>query len=308
MRHLSRSQQVDRLVAALGAEQKNVVSHEQLVSAGVHPRTIGRRIETCRLHPLFQGVYAVGRPDVGREGWWMAAVLAAGEGAILSTRSAGAAWDLSTWHGAEEVTSDRKLRPRPGLLLHHVSLPHDEVTELGGIPITTPARTLLDLAGVLLPDRLDEAVNRAEMLGLGSSPGPRELVSRYRGRRGVARLRLALDRLDPDMSHTRRELEARFRRFIQGSLLPHPTLNDPIHVAGRTFVLDAFWRSQRLAVELDGWQSHGTKQAFRRDRARDRTLLAAGIRTARVTWRDLSEPGALETQLAAMLGRRDHGA
>ena len=139
------------------------------------------------------------------------------------------------------------------------------------------------------------------MLRLGGSPGVHELVARYPGRRGVARLRLALERLDPGMAVTRRELEARFRRFVQRSSLPSPELNAPIHVGNRIFVIDCLWRSHRLAVELDGWESHGTKRAFRDDRERDRILLAAGLRTARVTWADLDDPHALEAQLKAML-------
>jgi very-short-patch-repair endonuclease len=103
------------------------------------------------------------------------------------------------------------------------------------------------------------------------------------------------------MTVTRRELEARFRRFISESYLPHPEFNAPMEINGRWYVIDCLWRVERLAVELDGYESHGTRKAFRNDRARDRALLAIGVRTARVTWWDLDAPASLEAQLAAML-------
>jgi very-short-patch-repair endonuclease len=290
-----------RLIARLAQGQFGVVTREQLLAIGLSNAAIGRMVAGGLLCPVFAGVYAVGGAHPSREGRWLAGVLAAGEGAALSHRSAGVVWDLVRWTGRVEVSAPRTLRPRPGLVVHHTAIPDDELTERDGIPLVTVPRTLLDLAAVLTLGRLEDAVNRAEMLRLGGSPGARELIARHRGRRGVARLRVALDGLDPGMSATRHEFEARFRRFIGRSALPNPEFNAPLVLAGRTYLIDCLWREQGLALELDGFESHGTRRAFRRDRARDRTLLASGLRTARVTWSDLGRPAQLESELAGML-------
>ena len=301
MRRQPQSRWVDQTIVAVASRQHQVVSHRQLVAAGIHPRTIALRIELGRLHPIFRGVYAVGRADLGPEGRWVAGVLAGGEGAALSHRSAGALWEIVRWRGRVEVTTSRSLRPRPGLLLHRSSLPLDELTSVGPIRVTTVSRTLLDLAAILDPDSLESAVNRAEMLRLGGSPGVRALIDRYPGRRGIDGLRTILNALDAGMAVTRSELEERFRRFLRRADLPAPQLNAPVVIDGRTYVIDCLWRVERLAVELDGLAFHGTRRAFQRDRARDRALLAAGLRTARVTWSDLDRERALERELQAML-------
>ena len=231
----------------------------------------------------------------------MAGVLAIGKDAVLSHRSAGALWDLLTWRGRVEVTASRALKSRRGLVTRQAFVPADELTRVSAIPVTAVPRTLLDVAAVLTPDSLESAVNRAEMLRLGGSPGVRELVDRYPRRRGVAVLRTTIDALEAGMAVTRSELEQRFRRFLRQARLPSPQLNAPIVVDGRSYVIDCLWRAERLAVELDGFASHRTPRAFRRDRARDRALLAAGYRTGRVTWTDLDRPRALERELRAML-------
>ena len=182
----SQTRGVDAVIAALAERQHGVVARRQLVALGLSRREIERRIEQGRLHLLHAGVYAVGHRVLSPHGRWMAAVLAAGPDAVLSHRSAAALWGLrATSRTRIEVTAPRDLRPRKGLHPHCAVLPDDERTIHQGIPVTTPARTLLDLAGVLERQALDRALDEAEALRL---PGPAALLERYPRKRATATL------------------------------------------------------------------------------------------------------------------------
>jgi REase_MTES_1575 len=227
----------------------------------------------------------------------MAAVLAAGPGAALSHRSAAASWDLrSSARGPVDVTAPRQ-RVRPGIQVRRAALAPDEITTRDGIPITTVARTLLDLAAVLPPSQLERAVERAEALGLADTVPLAALLERHGGRRGTAALREVLQGgVQPVL--TREELEARFLTFLDAHDLPRPAVNEDLHLAGRWIQPDFLWREQRLIVELDGHETHRTRAAFERDRERDRILQAAGWRVVRITWRQLHEdPDAIAADL-----------
>jgi very-short-patch-repair endonuclease len=178
-------------------------------------------------------------------------------------------------------------------------LPGDEMTVHDGIPVTTPARTLLDVAAVLDEHRLARAAERAEALRLTSPTSLAELVERYPRRKGTPNLKrlIEADRIVP--TTTRSRLERRFLTFLDANELPRPLVNERVD----PFTPDFRWTDQRLVVELDGFETHGTRQAFERDRARDRALLAAGWRVARITNRQLDDaPNDLAAELRAMLG------
>jgi hypothetical protein len=231
----------------------------------------------------------------------MAAVLAAGRAAVLSHRSAGALWDLRpSASGRPEVTAPSQCR-RAGLRTYQAELEPDEVTQVDGIPVTTVARTLLDLAAVLPPSQLERAVERAEALGLADTVPLAALLERHGGRRGTAALREVLQGgVQPVL--TREELEARFLTFLDAHDLPRPAVNEDLHLAGRWIQPDFLWREQRLIVELDGHETHRTRAAFERDRERDRILQAAGWRVVRITWRQLHEdPDAIAADLLRLL-------
>ena len=132
------------MIATLAARQHGVVGRAQLLEAGIGARAIERRIESARLHPLHRGVYAVGHHVVSERGRWMAAALCTG--GVLSHRSAGALWGIRPWTGRIEITTQWTRAKRPGLLFHRALLTPDEITTHAGIPVTTPARTQLDLA------------------------------------------------------------------------------------------------------------------------------------------------------------------
>jgi very-short-patch-repair endonuclease len=291
---------LDGVIAALAARQYGVVSRAQLLAAGLGRGAIDRRIAAARLHPLHRGVFAVGHRVLTKHGVWMAAVLAAGDGAALSHRSAAELWGIRhTQRSRIDVTVPRHRRGRPAVEYHQTVLPLDEVTEERGIPVTNPARTLLDLAAVLTPQQLAHALNEAEIRRLASPLPLDALVARHPGRRGTQALKRALDQQQEiGETITRSELEERFRAFVDEHALPHPRMNTPLGA----YTPDAVWPAARLVVELDSYGIHTTRQAFETDRERDRTLQLMGYRVIRITWRQLhAEPHRLARQLGALL-------
>ncbi len=234
----------------------------------------------------------------------MAAVLAVGPGAVVSYRSAGARWAIvRSEPRAIEVTATRALRSRPGLRVYRAALPNDEMTSLTGIPVTTVARTILDLAAVLDLARLERALHEAEVRGLWDVVSVRQLLDRYPRRRGAVNLRAVINAADLGVAVTRSELEDRFLAFIDHFDLPRPAINVCVDTgSGNWPEADCVWRQQRVIVELDGHAVHATTAAYERDRARDRALTAAGWRVVRVTWRQLHrEVDQLESDLRAVL-------
>ena len=282
----------DAAIAALARRQHGVVARRQLTALGLGPDGIDGRLRRGRLHVLHRGVYAVGHRVLTQRGHWMAAVLAAGPGAVLSHRSAAALWAIRPTNRARiEVTTPKQLRPRKNLHPHCAVLPHDERTARDGIPVTTAPRTLLDLAAVLKPNELERALNEAETQRL---PGPRPLLDRYQGHRGTATLRTLLLTARRSL---RSPLEAEFIEFVRATGLPEPETN--VFIEG--YEIDAVYREAKLIIELDGYETHGTRAAFDRDRERDRKLAAKGWRTIRLTSLHFAEPGTLATELLSSL-------
>jgi very-short-patch-repair endonuclease len=234
----------------------------------------------------------------------MAAVLAAGPKAVLSHRSAAALWQIRPSDRAHiDLTTPRRLQPRPGLHPHRAVLANDEITTKDNIPTTTPARTLLDLAAVLPSHALERALHQAEIRHRGDQLSLDELLERHAGARGIKALRhiLATQRLGATI--TRSKLEDDFIAFLAETDLPRPNVNTIIE--GEE--VDFAWSESRLIVELDGYDTHSNRQAFEDDRARDRMLQAAGWRVVRITWRQLHEGRrTLERELRALLTRRTH--
>jgi len=214
----------------------------------------------------------------------MAATLATG--GVISHRSAGALWGLRPFDGRIDVTVPWDKSKRPGRLLHRAVLAPDEITTHDGIPVTTPARTQLDLASVLQRHQLQQAINEAERLRL-EGPQP----DRHPTKRGTANLRT----LAPP-THTRTDLEAAFHTFLNDRRFPAPQTN--VLIEG--IEVDFAWPASRLVIELDSWEYHRTRADFESDRRKDRRLRAAGWTVLRLTWRDLGEPGALEGELRAV--------
>jgi Protein of unknown function (DUF559)/AbiEi antitoxin C-terminal domain len=234
----------------------------------------------------------------------MAAVLAAGPDAALSHRSAAALWGIrDTARRRVDVVAPRKVRPSPRLEPHRVLLLPDEVTQEDGIPVTTPARTLFDLASVLTAHQLERAIDQAEIRRLTSPTSLEALVARYPGRRGTTALRAILRANRIGLTISKSDLEIDFLALLDAHGLPRPSANRIVAVHdGRSHEADCLFAAHRLVVELDGYETHGTRRAFEQDRERDRRLQVAGYRVVRVTWRQLyDDPDTIGTQLRELL-------
>ena len=172
--------------------------------------------------------------------------------------------------------------------------------------MTTVPRTIFDLAATESADIVENLLREMEFLELRDPLSLHDLVERYPGRRGVQKVRLALERLKEEPSGRKRsKLEERFAPFLRLHHLPLPRFNDWISVGGKRYQVDCHWPELRQIVELDGWQGHRTRTAFREDRARDRRLRVAGYSVTRLTWNQLDdEPEAVAGDLRALLKRR----
>ncbi|HVQ59067.1 MAG TPA: DUF559 domain-containing protein [Solirubrobacterales bacterium] len=244
----------------------------------------------------------------------MAAVLYCGDGAVLSHGSAAALWRIRrTARTTIHVTSPIKGRSYGAIERHYSRLPEDEMTVEDGIPVTTVPRTIFDLAAgpaerlVERAQVVESMLRQAEYRELHDSLSLPALLDRYPRRSGARAVRLALARRGESTGHTRSPLEERFLSFLDRHDLPRPQLNAWIDVGGTSYEVDCLWPAQRQIVELDGWQAHGTRTAFRQDRTRDRRLQAAGYATTRLTWSQLTdEPGAISCDLRRSLDLPSH--
>jgi uncharacterized protein DUF559/putative AbiEi antitoxin of type IV toxin-antitoxin system len=293
-------------MAILAGRQHGVVARRQLAALGLNRGAIRHRLNAGRLHSVHRGVYAVGHPQLTRHGRWIAGVLACGDEAVLSHRCGAALWGLAaTGMSRVEVTvASRGRRRRAGIQLHQVRRLHPEDrSERIGIPVTSVARTLLDLLEIVDLRRLERAFEEAERMRLLDLRAIERTCERNPGRRGLRPLRVLLGALHP-APHTRSELERRFLRFCRDAGLPPPTAN--VIVEG--LEVDALWPASRLVVELDGYAFHHTRAAFERDRARDATLQLAGYRVLRLTARRLAEePEAVAETIRALLAQPPAG-
>src|SRR4051794_2860423 len=276
-------------LAALAARQYGVVARRQLLDLGLSSSTIDRLIAARRLLRLHRGVYAVGHSALLREGRWLAAALAVGESAVLSRRSAGALWGLRPYGGDHElaIASDRGHRRTEGLRVRRMRglLAHERTVQRG-VPVTSVARTHLDLAAVLRPHELRRVVERADQLELFDLREMERVLADHRGERGTPALcALLADFRDHGVTLTRSELEARMLQLCLDHGLPRPQVNS--YRNGRE--LDFRWPHARLVVETDGWNTHRTRRAFENDRTRDRRLAVEGWRVIRITHRQLRD-------------------
>lgn len=298
---------LDAEVAALARRQYGVVARRQLIALGIGEDAIQHRLAIGRLHLLHQGVYAVGHRLIPREGRWIAAVLASGPEAVLSHWSAAHLWMIRpNSRTVIDVTVPRKSRSWKGIRRHHSSLPADERTVEEGIPVTTVPRTILDLAATEDADVIQNLLRESERLQLSDRLSLPDLIARRPGKRGTRKVQLALDRLKEDPAGVKHSpLEERFAPFLRFHRLPLPRFNDWILVGNQRYRVDCHWPDRRQIVELDGWDGHSTRTAFREDRVRDRRLATAGYTVMRITWSQLDdEPEEIAADLRALLN--DH--
>jgi very-short-patch-repair endonuclease len=299
---LEQTRGLDAAIAELAEQQLGVVARRQLEALGVRRRATEVRLRAGRLHRLHRGVYAVGHRVLSKEARWMAAVLAGGPDAVLSHRAAAALWRIrDPPNGPTDITVPSKTRSHNEIRRHTVSLPADEVTVRNGIPVTTVPRTLFDLATVLSAAAVENALRQSEYLQLHDRLSLRDFLARYPGHRGSRSIRESLARRAEAPGRIRSPLEERFLPFLDRHRLPRPQCNTWIEVGGKRFQVDCLWPSRRQIVELDGWQGHGTRSAFREDRARDRALRVGGYGVTRLTWTQLDdEPEAIAADLRSL--------
>jgi very-short-patch-repair endonuclease len=271
----------DLRVARIATKQHGLVTTTQLRAAGLYRSAVSRRVMAGRLHRLHRGVYAVGHRRLSFEGHCLAAVLACGDDAVLSHRSAAALWGmLPPAPGPIAVTLPTYggRASRQGIAIHRsVTLTLDATTRRAGVPVTTPARTLDDLARAVPP-------------------------LHQRAQRRALDLRLVTaDALGPDPDLTRSELERLFLRLCSHYWLPRPQVN----VRVGPYEVDFLWRDCSVIVETDGYRHHGSRSAFESDRARDAHLQTLGYRVLRFTYRQVQEaPGAVAASLRRVLEQR----
>jgi very-short-patch-repair endonuclease len=290
-----------RVAASLASQRHGVVSRIELLAAGITLGWIRRRLEDGQLQWLHRGVYVLG-PVISREARALAATMACGPRAVVGRWTAAAEWRILPWPSegyAPEVVVSGTRPQRPGIRVVRVSsIREDEVTRLGALPITTPARTLHDLAMVASDRDLERAYSETLALHLATTAAISEVVARYPGHRGSRRLRALLT---PGRSLvTRSKAERLFRRLVRRAELGEPASN--VEVAGAE--VDFHWPESGLVVEIDGFAYHSSRPRFESDRRRDARLTAAGLRVMRVTWREMVDrPEAVIARLAASLAR-----
>jgi very-short-patch-repair endonuclease len=290
----------DAAIARIAAGQYGVVTRAQLVAAGVRRGSINHRIAAGRLHRIRRRVYLVGHPVPPRFACEMAAVLACGESAVLSHRTAALLW-LLPCDAARQIdvtVPGRDPGTHPGIRVHRVRrLNPLDVRRCQRMPITTPARTLVDLAEVLPLRTLERALSEAQIRRLVRPRQLLDVLERSPGRRGAGALR---ELLDHQPAFTRSEAEARLLALLRAAGLPPSSVNTRIG----NYEVDFLWRPDRLVVEFDGYAYHSSRTAFERDRTRDAELQARGYRVFRVTWRQLvEEPEAVIARIAQALAR-----
>jgi very-short-patch-repair endonuclease len=249
----------DHAIADVATRQHGVVSVGQLHAAGFSQDMIKRRAKVGYLHRIHRGVYAIGHRGVPLEGRWMAAVLAVGDGAALSHRSAAALWALLPTRRGNDVDIIVRgyggKRKRAGIRVHRTSsLESSDLTRRQAIPVTTAARTISDLRGVVTPREMRRACRQAAVMGLSIGA-------------------------NASWDRARSELESLFLRLCRHYRLPPPEAN--VRIGG--LLVDFVWRDRRLIVETDGYRYHRGRVAFEDDRARDLHLRTLGYEVIRLT-------------------------
>jgi very-short-patch-repair endonuclease len=291
-------------VARVAARQQSVVTRSQLIDAGLSRRAIGYRLSNGELMARHPGIYrlATGPPQPLSDE--TAAVLYCAGYGVLSDRTAAAMWGmLESFPDAVMLTVvGRNYRSRPGLQIRRVSTidPRD-LRILHGLPVTAPARTVLDMTADASDAELETAIAKGFEQGLLKPADIHAATERARNTRDKRRLLAVFDRDGGRMRYTRSEAERRFLRLMRAAQLPLPRVNFPL----LGYVADFFWPEHKLVVEVDGLEYHSGERSFHGDRRRDQRMVAAGLAVARVTWEHLTqEPFAVVARVAQTLAAR----
>lgn len=300
---------VESRLAPLAAAQHGVFTRAHATVARATKRMIQRRVTVGRWEELFPGVFRIaGTPPSWRQSL-IAACFAWGDGATSSHRAAAALWKLSGLDpGLPEVTvpRGRARRHAAGIIVHRSPpLPPGDVTRVGAIPVTTVARTLIDLASVVPREVLEEALDdalRRRLVSLARLHWRLSELSRC-GRPGIVVIRSLIAARDPASAVPESVFETRLLRVMKEARLPRPTLQHRVRHDGRVVaVVDFAFPAARLAVEADGYRWHSGRVRWEHDLARRNALTSAGWRIIHVTWTDLAtNPAALLQRIERVL-------
>jgi very-short-patch-repair endonuclease len=288
-------------VWGLARRQHGVVTRKQLLDLGFSSRAIYHRTGRGRLHPVYSGVYAVGRAELDRHGRWMAAVLACGPDAVLSHHSAAALWEIRLERpGPIEVSVPANVLPRrPAIVVHRRSnLTRRDVTRHHGIPVTSPTCTIVDLAARLEPIAVEGTISEADKRGLVSPDTLRRALDGMPPRPGAGVLRTLLDRRTFVLTDS--DLERLFLPIARRVGLPKASTGCRLY----GFRVDFYWPNLGLVVECDGLRYHRTPQQQARDRVRDQVLAARELVPLRFTHGQVAfEPEHVEAVLGLVVRR-----
>jgi very-short-patch-repair endonuclease len=297
----SLTQAADRLIADLAARQHGVVARRQLLAAGLTRHQIGERLRNGRLHQLHRGVYLVGHkvpPPYARE---MAALLACGPSAVLSHRTAASLWNLLPYPAPGDVSimvPPAQNATRPNLEIHRARIAPRDLRPRHRLALTSPPRTILDLAASYEERDLEHLVADANYRGLASDAEMRSELDRNRGKPGTKTLRKILD-LSGGPRRTRSPAERRMLALLRRSGMTGFETNARIH----GYEVDFLWRDHGLAMEIDGYDAHSGRVAFERDRLKSATLNAHGIAVMPVTGRQIrDDPDGVLARLLGAFG------
>lgn len=293
----------ERGLASTAGAQRGLAHRSQLKAVGLGRGAIAHRLSVGSLHRVLPAVLAVGHPVLEPLAAETAALLYAGDDCVLSHETAAAFWRMAEAVPRVAITViGRKVRPQPGLQVYRVrTLDARDVRMRWGFPVTAPARTLIDWAGVTAGRELERALNEARVQKLVSDSELQAALERCPLRSGVGRLRRLLE-TEQGPAPMRSEAEWRLRQLIARAQLPRPRYNARLH----GYEVDVLWEEARVVLEADGYDVHGHRAAFERDRERDQRLAAAGYTVIRVTWRQIrDEPEAVVARIAQALARAD---
>jgi very-short-patch-repair endonuclease len=306
------SNHATKRLGEIAARQEGIVTTQQLRAAGLSDEMISRWVRDGRLHPVFRTVYLLGHPSLGPRARMRAAALAC-PGAVISHRSAAALLGIREVAPAvvDLIPVEQRGRQIDGIKAHRVPFPGpSEVRRAYGIPCTTVARTVVDLAGTNGIEKLREAVEMAATRKALDIAAIDAILANGPKRRGAPCLRSVIDEWRPvaetaKFATVRSLFEAKLLPLIAAAGLPMPRINAPVRTAERVLEVDLLWPEQRFVVEADSRRHHAIEVAFERDHKRNRELLAAGYRLLRVSWREAeNEPAAVFAVIRSELEQR----
>lgn len=280
-------------VAAIAGSQAGLVTIHQLRDAGVPDSTITDCVACGRLFPVFHGVYSVGHAYLTAYARMLAATLACGPGSVVSHGTAAWLLGLRDWkpEAIDVIASVEAGRKIAGIRRRFVPPPvGGEIWRRHGVPLTSPARTIVDCAGILDRRGVAELIEQAAVEGILDVVTIDRVLDGPR-RRGSRRLLLALApwRRYRRGIKIRSRMEAKLLPLLTEAALPIPETNAKLRLAGDVYEVDFLWREQKLVVETDGGRFHDTPAAGARDSDRNRALAAAGYRLPRLGWEDLRD-------------------